>query len=134
MFGECTCASMLFLLPARTKHKIWDWIKEKPDSDCKTSAQNSQTYMWFQLIELNSLHSLLSLNFHIKVDSEVMDVLLTQCRNPFTVYVSNYHVLHLKYLTVLFVICHFNKADKQGGEHIWNFKKEANWEKNKTKQ
>lgn len=53
--------------------------------------------------------------------------ILSQC-----IYVSNYHVLHLKYLTILFVNCTSIKLINKE-ENIFRFKKEANWEKNKTK-
>ena len=84
---------------------------------------------------LNPLHSLLSLNFHIKSKFQRwwncywLKGILSQC-----IYVSNYHVLHFKYLTILFVNCTSIKLkNKEEKGFKKGFKKEANWENEKKK-
>ena len=109
MFRECTCASMLFLSLARTIHKIWDWITEKPDLSWKSSIQNSQTYVWFELTNKDLIRFILCClsvsvsEVNPRGDGCVIDSvggILSQC-----IYVSNHHVVHFKYLTILFVSC-----------------------------
>lgn len=97
-----------FLLPARTKHKIWDWIKEKPDSRLQNFCTKFSNLHVVPVDEdlIHFIPCCLSISIS-KVDSrgdgcvtDSVQGILSQC-----IYVSNYHVLHLKYLTILFVNC-----------------------------
>ena len=135
MFGECTCASMLFLSPARTIHQIWDWIKKSqiqtaklPHRILKLTCGSS----WQRLNHFIPCYLSISISkVNPRCDGCVTDSvkgIFSQC-----IYIYIYQDIMLYTLNILQLYSSvvLRESWKTRRRTYLGFKKEANWGKKK---